>query len=391
MAGVFVAFAYCLVRAVDQELIEFPHTHQVLVEGEATGWTNIAPEVVLQMKQEGVIITTNGVDVANPLVVKKLQNSRVMGTLVYPNALAGLILLLLPTMLVLASTQKLRPAIRRITLALVVSLSGLAFFWSGSKFGWLIAMGIGGLYLFRQSLPGKWKIAALIGITLIGLGAFAIRFHHYFAAGATSASARLDYWRAAVEITARNPVFGTGPGTFQHSYASIKSPAAEMTRLTHNDYLEQFCDSGIPGGIFYTAWIVLAFVVLARRLRKSNDPLLFALFAGVLAWFVQGFGEFSLYVPALAWTAGGWPACVALIVLTLLIASALFGRERQVDFLFPLDVGNHRIAFQQALKPLVPPLRFLGPLPRAEAADEPLAGCVDGPTEKGRLLDRQRA
>jgi hypothetical protein len=29
----------------------------------------------------------------------------------------------------------------------------------------------------------------------------------------------------------------------------------------------------------------------------------FALFAGLLGWFVQGFGEFSLYVPALAWTA----------------------------------------------------------------------------------------
>jgi hypothetical protein len=29
----------------------------------------------------------------------------------------------------------------------------------------------------------------------------------------------------------------------------------------------------------------------------------FALFAGLLGWFVQGLGEFGLYVPALAWTA----------------------------------------------------------------------------------------
>jgi hypothetical protein len=26
-------------------------------------------------------------------------------------------------------------------------------------------------------------------------------------------------------------------------------------------------------------------------------------FGGLLGWFIQGFGEFSLYVPALAWTA----------------------------------------------------------------------------------------
>ena len=28
-----------------------------------------------------------------------------------------------------------------------------------------------------------------------------------------------------------------------------------MARLTHNDYLEQFCDSGIIGGVSYALWI----------------------------------------------------------------------------------------------------------------------------------------
>jgi nitrate/nitrite transporter NarK len=32
-----------------------------------------------------------------------------------------------------------------------------------------------------------------IGLLLAGLGVFAVRFHNYFAAGATSAGARLDY------------------------------------------------------------------------------------------------------------------------------------------------------------------------------------------------------
>jgi len=36
-----------------------------------------------------------------------------------------------------------------------------------------------------------------------------------------------------------------------------------------------------------------------------------ALFAGVLAWFIQGFGEFSLYIPALAWTAFTLMGCLA--------------------------------------------------------------------------------
>jgi hypothetical protein len=35
----------------------------------------------------------------------------------------------------------------------------------------------------------------------------------------------------------------------------------------------------------------------------SADPVSFAIFIGLLGWFMQGLGEFSLYIPALAWTA----------------------------------------------------------------------------------------
>ncbi|HZI31510.1 MAG TPA: O-antigen ligase family protein, partial [Candidatus Binatia bacterium] len=115
--------------------------------------------------------------------------------------------------------------------------------------------------------------------------------------------ARFDYWHAALQTTAARPVFGTGPGTFQRPYERIKSPDAEMARLTHNDYLEQFSDSGVPGGLLYAAWIVLALTMAGKKLWSSADSVLVAMMAGVLGWFIQGFGEFSLYIPALAWTA----------------------------------------------------------------------------------------
>ena len=328
LIGILAAFAFCLVRAVDQRLVEFPQSHQMLVEGERDGWTNVPPAMLLEMKQEQVVITTNGVDVANPVVLAKFAKGRVMGTLVYPNALAGAVLLLLPLALTLAfGAKKLRPAIRVIVIALTCFLGGAGFFWTGSKLGWLIAMGIGGLYLLRLNWPARLKFTALAIVAILGLGIFAVRFHNYFAAGATSAGARLDYWRAAVQTIAKNPFVGTGPGTFQRPYAQIKSPDAEMARLAHNDYLEQFSDSGIPGGIFYSAWIALALISIGRTIWKSKNnlpqpgrgrlvrasesselagglpALQFAIFIGLLGWFVQGVGEFSLYIPALAWTA----------------------------------------------------------------------------------------
>ena len=305
LAGVLAAFALCLIKGINQRLVEFPQSHQLLVEGERASWTNIPPAMLAEMKHNRVVITTNGMDVPNPVILAKFAKGRVNGTLVYPNALAGLILLLLPVSLVLAfnRTKQLRPLIRAAVIALTVFLGGSAFFWTGSKLGWLIAMAIGSACLFRLQWPMRLKLATLTGILLVGLVIFAIRFHSYFADGATSLGARFDYSRAAVQITCQHPLLGTGPGTFQRPYERLKSPESEMARLAHNDYLEQFSDSGIAGGVFYAAWIVLSLATIGRHAWRSSNLMTFALFAGVLGWFVQGLGEFSLYVPALAWTA----------------------------------------------------------------------------------------
>jgi O-Antigen ligase len=311
LIGILAAFAFCLVRAVNQRLVEFPQSYKVLVEGQRAGWTNIPPKMILEMKHDQTIITTNGVDVVNPAILAKFAKNRVMGTMIYPNALAGIILLLFPVAIEFAfnSTKKLRPIVRAAAIALTLFLGGAAFFWTGSKLGWLIAMAIGGFCLFRLRWLMKLKILSLVLIAVFGLSIFAIRFHHYFAKGATSVVARFDYWHAAVQTTVAHPLLGTGPGTFQRPYAKLKSPEAEMARLAHNDYLEQFSDSGIPGGIFYLGWIATAMIFVGRKFWKSENQITFALFLGLLGWFVQGLGEFGLFIPASAWIAFTFLGC----------------------------------------------------------------------------------
>ena len=303
--GLLAAFTFCLVRGVDQRLFEFPLSHQLLVEGQRTSWTNYPPETIAEMKRETVIITTNGVDVANPVILKKFEKGRVSGTLVYPNALAGLILLLLPVSLVLAfgATQNLRLSIRLTAIVLTIFLGVAAFFWTGSKLGWLIGISLGGLCLLRLDWPKKMKLAAIAIVFVFGLGIFTVRFHNYFSAGATSVGARLDYWHAAVQTTLAKAMLGTGPGTFQRPYAQLKSPDSEMARLTHNDFLEQFSDSGIIGGLAYAGWIILALSIAGTTISRHGNVVWFTIFIGVLAWFIQGFGEFGLYIPAPAWVA----------------------------------------------------------------------------------------
>src|SRR5439155_5987855 len=85
------------------------------------------------------------------------------------------------------------------------------------------------------------------------------------------------------------------------AYKKIKAPWAEMTRLAHNNYLEQASDSGVLGFFSFAAFVFGSLTVLFRKLEV--DLIRFAVLVGVLGWAVQGFVEFGLYIPAIAWPA----------------------------------------------------------------------------------------
>ena len=240
-------------------------------------------------------------------LVKRMYSTRLYGRMFYPNALAGAILLLLPVSLALLLGQG-RRRMPRAALALGLGAVGLAcLYWSGSKAGWLIALALFGAWFLHFPLPVKLKIS-LVGVAMvIGLFGFAVKYADYFDRGATSVGARFGYWSAAAQTTMKEPLLGTGPGTFQIAYKRHRVPGAEPTRLTHNDYLQQASDSGWPGFALYAAFIGGAAWVLARR--RLGDPLMVAARLGLLAWLLQGFVEFGLYIPALAWPAWlmlGW-------------------------------------------------------------------------------------
>ena len=164
-----------------------------------------------------------------------------------------------------------------------------------------------GAWFLYFPLSMKLKLGLASAAMVLGLTGFAVKYADYFDRGATSVGARFGYWGAAVQSATEKPLLGTGPGTFQLAYKRHRTPDAEPTRLTHNDYLQQASDSGWPGFALYGAFIGSAGWVLARR--RLDDPLLIAVQLGLLAWLLQGFVEFGLYIPALAWPAWlmlGW-------------------------------------------------------------------------------------
>lgn len=241
-----------------------------------------------------------------PEYLKKMSSDRIFATLFYPNALAGVLLMLLPGMLAMlwqAGEQRLTAASRGF-LMVVLGLVALAcLYWSGSKGGWLLMLLLGMIALLRLPFRQQFKIFLVVGVLLAGLAGFFWKYSGFFERGATSVSARFDYWRAAVETTKENPAFGSGPGTFSIAYKKIKKPESEMARLAHNDYLEQASDSGMVGFLAYLAWVTGSLAFIYRNVGFKGDWLKFSIWLGLLGWSLQSLVEFGLYIPALAWPA----------------------------------------------------------------------------------------
>jgi O-antigen ligase len=275
----------------------------------------------------------------SPEYLKKISSNRIFSTLFYPNSLAGALLLLLPVILMLVgSARRLLTVPARCLMASLISVGAFGcLFWSGSKGGLLVMLLLGLIALMRLPFQKRLKIALLAGVLVAGLSIFFWRYIGFFQKGATSVSARFDYWEAALKTAAGKPLCGTGPGTFSIPYKAIKRPESEMTRLVHNDYLEQASDSGWIGFGAYALFIVgsLAFglkstlVDVSAAVASQEAPRQtvcsgalsgparlspesaghahtwwgFCIWLGVLGWALHGLFDFVLYIPALAWPA----------------------------------------------------------------------------------------
>lgn len=237
--------------------------------------------------------------------MKKMNSTRIFGTLFYPNTLAQVILMLLPPVLaVVWSAERLFTSSARSFLMAILGLSALGcLYWTGSKGGWLIMLVIGVVGSFFMPIKRSTRLLIITSVLIAGLAGFTIKHLAYFQKGAPSAEARFDYWRAAVSTTLENPLFGSGPGTFAQSYEKRKKPESEMARLAHNDYLQQASDSGIPAALLYTAFVIGTLAWTCRHCRLREDWVRLGVWLGLLGWALQSLMEFGLYIPAVGWIA----------------------------------------------------------------------------------------
>ena len=282
----------------------------------------------------------------------RLHSLRVFSTFVYPNALGGYLILILPLTVLFYSTLLTVDRGRKIKGFLIVLISMtissvlLVEPWmnvvaavtflifpvlpvislllsvsKGAIVSFSLAILVSCFFLFRKEQWMKYLVFLIVGL-LVATAFFYSVIEHDFVWKRLfdTFQKRVQYWIASADIIKEWPVWGTGPGTFGNIYGAYKLPGAEETRMAHNNYLQVANETGIIGGVLFLAmWcsvLVLGMRVVKERIIQQKKWWLAAGFwIGLAAFFVHNLFDFDLYVPGIALTA--W-----------VFAALLFGQGR---------------------------------------------------------------
>ncbi len=128
-------------------------------------------------------------------------------------------------------------------------------------------------------------------------------------AGKTSGntiSPRYMIWRACLEMIKNAPVFGYGlGGFFENMLAGYKNFKSLATFRAHNDYLEMWIETGLPGLILYLSCIISvfysAFYSAFYSMIKANYEwklMVICVFSGVCSSLVNGIFSFPMQLVA---------------------------------------------------------------------------------------------
>lgn len=116
---------------------------------------------------------------------------------------------------------------------------------------------------------------------------------------------RLFYWKIALQVWARHPLIGEGPGGFQLLYLTLKDPVARESQFAHSWLLQVGSELGLMGLIpLLVLWLGSAWRVWTARRRGGLHPDAPWALGALLLLAFNGLFEFSLQWQAFLVAAG---------------------------------------------------------------------------------------
>ncbi len=229
----------------------------------------------------------------------RLSSVEVFGTFLYPNSLAGFLVLTLPIVGgMIFDLKRFRWAGGALFL-----LGGGTLFFTGSLGGWfsfaLALLLLAALLLTRNHRhlrKGVWVLSGGGVILVLGLvitGPLApSRIEN------ESMRIRSVYWETALHISEDHLWTGVGLDNFQEYYPAYKGTTQQETRKVHNDYLQILVELGIPGIFFF---LLMLGWTLRQALPRPKEPhpteppsnekkglILIGVLSLFLSWLIEG-------------------------------------------------------------------------------------------------------
>lgn len=250
-----------------------------------------------------------------------------------PNDFAAHIVMILPA-IAYVMFAKQRSVFVKVFGAGIVCAALLEIMSTGSR-GGFVALVLTIIYVVVTG-SNRLRLSLLVGIPVLGLLALPFvpqqsyeRIASVFNAGnagksaSESADARRQLLIDSLKATARNPIFGVGPGVFEEYQADLAAEKHQkgMWHETHNGYTQISSECGIPQLIIYLTAVVLTFKSL-KRASRSDVPSI-PMIARTLATMAVGYSASIIFL------ANGYKFTMLVIgAITIAINQILLRSER---------------------------------------------------------------
>jgi O-antigen ligase len=189
----------------------------------------------------------------------------------------------------------------------------LAFVRSGSRGGFVALVAVAGFIVLRYTAVAlRWRLSllGLVGVLLLSTASDTYwqqmgtilsddDYNH------TEESGRVQIWRRGIGYMLEHPMFGVGPNNFGAAEGMLSPFAARQHfgipvrwNAPHNSFVQAGAELGIPGLVFFLAFIASAFTALGRARRPgvavsdrdgSRSDLTHALSASLIGFIVGAF------------------------------------------------------------------------------------------------------
>ena len=242
------------------------------------------------------------------------ESTRASGTVGDPNELAAFLLVGLTLGAGLALGRGWAPGLR-FAGALAVPMCAAGVFLSLSR-GGLVALGA--LMIAGTLFAGRWRVA--ITALLLAVAAGGVLYFTALAplparervTSSNGGTGRSDIWKLGLRMVRAHPLDGVGVGNFSEVSADYALQPGTLERadlvfssapkITHNTYLEELSELGIPGFLLFMAIIVscLRCALQAAKIWSARgDPTMEAIarsaFLGLFGMLVADFFISEMY------------------------------------------------------------------------------------------------